>query len=136
MRMKNRYRLVRRNDRGGIFYLVDNATKLRESRDTSDRGAAEQILHARRQTQKQTSINLQIARAYLAATDEKVTRRVWKDVMEEMAKHKKGSTLERWERAVSLFKEIRPNQDKADQFPGMFAGETGKMCELNAFDSL
>jgi hypothetical protein len=69
-----------------MFYLVDSVTNLRESLETTDRDAAEQILSARRQAQKQPSINLQIARAYLAATDEKVTRRTWQEVMGEMAK--------------------------------------------------
>lgn len=107
--MKNRYRLVRRNDRGGTFYLVDNLTNLRESLNTTESDAAEQILHARLQAQKQPAINLQIARAYLAATDEKITKRAWRDVMEEMSKLKKGSTLERWQRAVQdiAFDDIR-----------------------------
>jgi integrase len=98
--MKKRYRLVKRNDRGGNFYLVDNLTHLRESLNTTDRDAAEQILHARLQAEKQPAINLQIARAYLSATDEKITRRTWQEVMDEMSALKTGSTLERWQRAI------------------------------------
>lgn len=119
--MRKRYRLVQRNDRGGNFYLVDNVTKLRESLNTTDREAAEQVLQARLQAEKQPAINLQIARAYLAATDEKIIRRTWADVMEEIVRLKSGSTRERWERATSdeafdAIKKVPLLETKAEQF--------------------
>ena len=98
--MKKRFRLVRRNDRGGNFYLVDNVTRLRESLNTTDRDAAEQVL--RLQAQKQLAINLEIARAYLAATDEKIARRTWQEVMDEIAKLKKKGPL--WNGGRGRFK--------------------------------
>lgn len=109
--MKSRYRLVRRNARGGKFYLVDNVTGLRESLNTTDAEAANQILQARLQSIKQPQINLQIARAYLAATDEAVTTRTWQDVMDEMGKHKHGPTLERWKRYGNNFDYGFPNKE-------------------------
>jgi hypothetical protein len=41
-------------------------------------------------------INLQLARAYLSATNPAAVDRTWRLVMDEAAKTKKGPTLARW----------------------------------------
>jgi hypothetical protein len=65
MKIKKRYRLFLR---GSIFYLEDTLARKQSSLGTDDRQAAERILHARNEAEKVTSINLQIAQAYLART--------------------------------------------------------------------
>jgi hypothetical protein len=62
--MKTRYRLTRRGNRGGVFYCKDTLTGKRSSLDTDDQDAAEQIVLARNQAERQPMPNLQIARAY------------------------------------------------------------------------
>ena len=66
--MKQRFRVYRRK-RGGRFYVHDNVTGRQESLKTTDRTEALRVLHAKNEADKQPAINLQIARAYLAAGD-------------------------------------------------------------------
>jgi len=65
--MKDRFRLIYRGERGATFYCVDSETGKCASLQTKDRDAAEQIVFAKNQALKQPSINLQLAKAYLAA---------------------------------------------------------------------
>lgn len=99
--MNKRYRLFQKSSRGGTFYAVDKITRKRESLKTKDRDAAEQVIEARNAAERQPAINVQIARAYLAACDVEVTKRTWGQVMGAMAKHKTGNTLDRWNRAMA-----------------------------------
>lgn len=99
--MNKRYRLFQKGSRGGTFYAFDKVTGKRESLKTKDRDAAEQIVEARNAAERQPAINVQIARAYLAAADVEITKRMWRDVMAEMANHKRGNTLDRWNRAMA-----------------------------------
>jgi integrase len=95
--MKKRFILYRR---GETYYLEDTVTRKQQSLHTKDRPTAERLLHAKNEAEQQTAVNLQIARAYLAASDPQIATRNWRFVMDEMAKLKKGPTLERWERAM------------------------------------
>src|SRR6266849_5621008 len=97
--MKRRFRLYRRKS-GGRFYLHDGLTGKQESLATCERKEALRLLHAKNEAEEQTAINLQIARAYLAASDPHIATRDWEFVMEETAILKKGPTRERWERAM------------------------------------
>ena len=67
--MKTRYRLIRRGIRGGSFYCVDTKTGKRTSLRTGDEDEARQIIEAKNNSDRQPALNLQIARAYLIATD-------------------------------------------------------------------
>ena len=67
--MKTRYRLIRRGNRSGAFYCVDTKTGKRTSLATTKEDEAIQIVQARNQAERQPLINLQIARAYLMASD-------------------------------------------------------------------
>lgn len=71
MPMKKRYQLIRRGERGHQFYCVDSETGRRFSLKTKDRDVAEQIVLAKNQSLRQPSLNLQIAKAYLAGTDKR-----------------------------------------------------------------
>ena len=95
--MRQRFRLYRRN--GGRFYVHDSVTGKHESLGTSDRAAALRLLHSKNEAGQQSAINLQIARAYLTATDPQVATRDWQYVMDEMVKLKRGGTKIRWETA-------------------------------------
>ncbi len=75
MPMKTRFRLIYRGERGRQFYCVDSETGRRFSLKTKDRDVAEQIVLAKNQSLRQPALNLQIAKAYLAGTDNGVATR-------------------------------------------------------------
>jgi len=99
--MKNRYRLVERRNRLRSFYCVDTATGKRSSLATSDRDAAEQIVLAKNQAIRQPTLNLQIARAYMAGSDSGVASRTWQNALDAVIAAKRGSTRLRWQRAAA-----------------------------------
>ena len=109
--MKQRFRLYRRK-KGGRYYLHNELTGKQESLHTNDRATATRLLHAKNEATKQAAINLQIAKAYLAATDESFVKRTWREVMVDFVKVKTGSNRTRTERAVmdKAFDSIRDRQ--------------------------
>jgi integrase len=98
--MKKRFRLIRRHIRGGTFYLVDTLTGKRESLKSDDAGDAHRICNARNEAQHQPSLNLHIAKAYLAGTDSGITTRTWQDALNAIIDTKHGPTKDRWARAA------------------------------------
>jgi integrase len=98
--MKKRFRLIQRGERGGQFYCVDSETGERFSLKTKDRDAAEQIVLAKNQSLRQPALNLQIAKAYLAGTDNGVSTRTWCNAIEAVTETKHGANHERWQRAA------------------------------------
>ncbi len=97
--MKQRFRLYRRSN-GGRFYAQDSLTGKQESLGTTGRHEAMRLLHARNEAAHQPLLNVQIARAYLAASDSDATTRNWELVMAEIIRTKKlDSTRQRYERA-------------------------------------
>ena len=86
MPMKTRYRLIYRGERGRQFYCVDSETGRRFSLKTKDRDAAEQIVLAKNQSLRQPTLNLQIAKAYLAGTDNGVATRTCQNALESLTK--------------------------------------------------
>jgi hypothetical protein len=102
--MKQRFRLYRRNKhvkRGAaVFYLEDTQTKMRTSLKTSDRVAAERLLHAHREAHEQSFKNVQIARVYLQAADPAMMTRTWQDVMAVIVEQQSGETKRRWDCAA------------------------------------
>ena len=97
--MRQRYRLYRRK-KGGRYYIHDDVTGKQDSLHTTDRATALRLFHSRGEAQQQPAVNLQIARAYLAASDPQIATRDWQFVMEEMVKLKKGETQHRWQTAI------------------------------------
>lgn len=95
--MKLRYRLFRRGS--GLFFIEDTITKKQESLRTRDKAIAQRLFSARNEAHQQPAINLQIARAYLRASDPMIIQRNWQHVLDEIIKTKQGSTRERWLRA-------------------------------------
>jgi len=74
----DRYRIFRR---GKIWYLEHDATGKQTSLHTRDKREALRVLHAHDEAQQTPTINLQIARAYMNAADEKYAKRTWDDVL-------------------------------------------------------
>ena len=97
--MKQRFRLYRRSN-GGRFYAHDSLTGKQESLDTTARTEAVRLLHAKNEAAHQPLLNVQIARAYLAASDPLIACRTWTEVMDAIIRKNQGSTRERWERAI------------------------------------
>ncbi|HEV2327889.1 MAG TPA: hypothetical protein VGY56_03765 [Verrucomicrobiae bacterium] len=97
--MRQRYRLYKRK-KGSRYYVHDDVTGKQESLGTSDRATAVRLFHSRQEAEQQPAVNLQIARAYLAASDPQIAIRDWQLVMDEMVKLKKDETQRRWQTAI------------------------------------
>ncbi len=110
--MKQRFRLFRRG--WGTYYCQDTTTSKQASLGTRNKQEAGRLLHARNEAHYQPLINGQIARAYLSVSDPAALTRTWQFVMDQMGKNKKGSTAERWTRAMAEkpfdLEGIRPGQ--------------------------
>ena len=63
--------------RDNVYCVQNNETDKQETLGTKDRPAAERILNAKNEATRQPFINLQIARAYLQASDPAVAIRTW-----------------------------------------------------------
>ncbi len=88
--MQLKYRLFRRGN--GIFYSQDNESSKQGSLRTTDKREAERLLNAMNESHREPSLNLNLARAYLAAHDPKMAQRTWQAVMDEIATHGIPST--------------------------------------------
>jgi integrase len=88
-----KYRLFRR--RNGVFYWQDNDSQKQGTLRTTDRREAERLLNAMNESHRQPTLNLNLARAYLAAHDPKMAKRTWQTAMDEMATHGIPTTQER-----------------------------------------
>jgi len=92
-----KYRLYRR--RNGIFYRQENDSSKQGTLRTTDRREAERLLNAMNESHREPTLNLNLARAYLAAHDPKMAQRTWQAVMDEMATHGIPTTQVRCARA-------------------------------------
>jgi hypothetical protein len=79
----------------GVFYWQENNSKKQGTLRTTDKREAAQLLNAMNESHRQPIINLNLARAYLAAHDPKMAQRTWQAVMDEMAAHGIPTTQER-----------------------------------------
>jgi integrase len=127
--MRARYRLYFR-EATGRYYIHDDLTGKQESLHTKDRETAQRLFHSRSEAEKQPAINLQIARAYLAATDSQISTRTWQYVMDEMVKLKKGETQRRWlvaikDKALNGIRNLPVLQTRPEHF--LRALEAGKV---------
>jgi len=112
--MKLRYRLFRRSN--GLFFIEDTVTRKQESLRTRDKAVAKRLFSARNEAYQQPAINLQIARAYIRASDPMISQRTWLHAFDELIKTKEGANQERWFRAT---------KDKAyDSIKGIILIET------------
>jgi integrase len=98
--MKTRYRLICRGIRGGAYYCVDTTTGKRTSLGTTNADDAQQIIEAKNNSVRQPILNLQIAKAYLAGSDDGMKTRTWQNAIEALIGTKKGANKERWLRVA------------------------------------
>lgn len=80
-----KYRLYRRHN--GVFYWQENNSPKQGTLRTNDRREAERLVNAMNESHRQPTLNLNLARAYLAAHDPRMAKRTWQAVMDEMATH-------------------------------------------------
>jgi integrase len=99
--MKTRYRLIRRGIRGGAFYCVDTKTGKRTSLGRVNEQEAQRIVQARNDAERQPVLNLQIAKAYLAGSDNGINTRTWQQAIQALVNGKQGTNKERWLRAMT-----------------------------------
>ena len=90
-----------------MFYCVDKTTGKRTSLKTSNRDDAEQIVEAKNNSVRQPILNLQIAKAYLAGTDNGIATRTWQQALDSLAGTKQGANKKRW-LTVSKDKALAP----------------------------
>jgi integrase len=126
--MKQRFILF---NRASVYYSEDTASGKQTSLRTKDKAVAVRLLNAKNEAEQQPAINLQIARAYLAATDSQIATRTWQIVMDETARLKKGPTQDRWTRAMrdKAFDPIRQTpilQTRPENFLRVL--ESGTVC--------
>jgi hypothetical protein len=98
--MKTRYRLICRGIRGGAYYCVDTTTGKRTSLGTTNADDAKQIIEAKNNSERQPVLNLQIAKAYLAGSDNGITTRTWRNAIESLIGTKQGANQHRWKTAA------------------------------------
>ena len=79
---------------------MDNKTGKRTSLRTGSEGEARQIVEAKNQAERQPVLNLQIAKACLAGTNNGITTRTWQHAIEALTNTKQGANRERWLRVV------------------------------------
>jgi hypothetical protein len=84
--MKPRFILFRR---AGIYYCEDTNTRKQSSLKTRVKAEAITLLNAKNESFRQPRLNVQIARAYLTASDPAVNARTWQAVMDELKTHGK-----------------------------------------------
>ncbi|HXI72554.1 MAG TPA: hypothetical protein VNN22_19600 [Verrucomicrobiae bacterium] len=95
---KQRYWLYRR---GGIYYIHDSETGVRESLLTRSKQEAEQIRTTRNMTAARPIIGMSLAKAYLTSQDPKLLARTWQDVMNEYCSRGKQETQEHHRRVAN-----------------------------------
>ena len=98
---KRTLRVVRLGNRNDTFSCKDTLLGPRTSLETRVRTEAERIVYHRSEALGNAPhVNLRIGMASLPAVDPKLIERTWEDVMDDILKDKKDSTLRRWETAV------------------------------------
>lgn len=110
--------------RGSVFWSHDGETGKQESLGTKNRREAQILLHAKNEPQRNAALNLQIGRAYLAASDPQMMTRTWDDVMQEiiaLKSHDKAPTLRRWnvavkDKALDGIRNLPLLETRSDQF--------------------
>jgi hypothetical protein len=98
--MKTRYRLMRRGSRGDTFYCLDSKTRKRASLSTAEEEAAQKIIEAKNQAERQPVLNLLIAKAYLPGCDSSLKKRTWLDAIDTLTSLKQGANQGRWRRVA------------------------------------
>src|ERR1017187_1370587 len=95
--MKQRFILFRR---AGVYYYEDTTTGRQLSLRTKIESEAQTLLHPKNESVRQPALNLHIAKAYLAGTDNAMTTRTWQQAIEALIGTKEGANQNRWQTAA------------------------------------
>lgn len=100
--------MVHLKKQNGGFYSFDNLTGKRTSLHTKDPEEADRLVMHMNEAEATPMMNRRIGMTYLSAADPALTKRTWKDVMEDIIKDKTGPTRRRWDIAIrdQAFKSI------------------------------
>lgn len=128
--MKTRYRITRRGSRGDALYCVDSQTGKRTSLHTADEDAAQEIVNAKNQAERQPTLNLQIAKAYMSGSDSGTAGRTWRNAIDSLTNTKQGANRERWLRVLSdkAFAPLWPQVLIGNQGRFPVEGDADRMC--------
>ena len=91
--MKTKLTLFRRN---GIYYSQDSTTGKQKSLGTRDEAKARKLVEATNEAHRTPILNLQLARAYLSASDPAFLLRTWQTVMDQMQTRGRDSSRARY----------------------------------------
>ena len=107
--MKKAFRMFKRSDRGGVYYLLNKETGLVRSLETTDKNAAQRLLDAENQARESSALNLQLGVLYLRNADPNIAKRTWQQAMDELSSHGKEISQKRCNRemASKAFDHIR-----------------------------
>jgi len=72
-----------------MYYSEDTVTGKQHSLRTKNEAESHTLLNAKNESFRQPALNLQVARAYLSASDPALVQRTWQSVMEEIFTHGK-----------------------------------------------
>src|SRR5512133_2692260 len=119
--MRFKFRLYRR---GRTYYVQDNDTGAQESLQTKDKVTAVRLLNAKNEASILAGSNLQVARAYMAASDPNMPKRTWKKVVDFIIDQKTGPNKHRWtsfskDAALKALWKLRVVETRADQLLSM-----------------
>ena len=137
--MKTKFTLFRR---GAVFYAQDSTTGKQTSLRTKDEAEARNLLHARNEAQRQPTLNLHLARAYLTASDPAYFERTWQTVIELMQARGGDSSRERYATAfqspaLNGLRHKKLLETIADDFMAVFQkGKPSTLCFLRRLHHL
>jgi integrase len=86
--------------RSGVYYCEDTDNGKQSSLRTRSEADALTLINARNESVRQPALNMQIARAYLTASDPAWTQRTWQDVMNQIQNNGKDASQTRYARAL------------------------------------
>lgn len=139
MPMKPKFTLFRR---GEVYYSQDSASGKQTSLHTKDEIEARNLLHARNEAQRQPSLNLHLARAYLTGSDPAYFERTWQTVIGQMQARGGDSSRERYvtafqSPALDGLRDKKLLETTADDFFAVFkAGKPSTLCFLRRLHHL
>lgn len=96
--MKTKLTLFRRN---GIYYSQNSTTGKQKSLGTRDATTARKLIEATNEAHRSPLLNLQLARAYLSASDPAFLTRTWQTVMDQLQTRGRDSSRARY---ASIFR--------------------------------
>jgi hypothetical protein len=98
--MKERFRLLKRGERGRTFYCFDTHPHHRTSLGTKNPEETERLVQAKNDALRQPQLNLHIAKAHLVGIDSGIATRTWQHALNALIDSKQGENQARWQRTA------------------------------------